>query len=306
MSQTLPIPSRKLPPKATMMYGIGAQKAGTTWLYDLLRQSPECHFAPIKELHYFDVMYLPNEQQIHRDRVETLHRLSARVGVTRGPEQAILLARIADLARQLHMFTDAPDQFNRYLGYLLQGYSGQKVVCDITPAYATLNTIIYRKMALVGPSKFVFIMRDPVDRLWSQIRMGIAARLGAQADQNAFEAACVAEARRLMTGNRISHVRRADYTHTLRKLADAVPAEDRLILFYEHLFRQETADRLCDFLGIARLAADAGHRSNTGRASSLPAPVEQGLYKALKGQYAFVEGQFGPEIPEAWRARMMR
>lgn len=33
-----------------------AQKAGTTWLHDALRQSREVHFSRNKELHYFDVI----------------------------------------------------------------------------------------------------------------------------------------------------------------------------------------------------------------------------------------------------------
>jgi hypothetical protein len=34
--------------------GIGAQKAGTTWLYEMLVRHPEIRFAGVKELHYWD------------------------------------------------------------------------------------------------------------------------------------------------------------------------------------------------------------------------------------------------------------
>lgn len=34
--------------------GIGAQKAGTTWLYEMLRRHPELYLAEPKEVHYFD------------------------------------------------------------------------------------------------------------------------------------------------------------------------------------------------------------------------------------------------------------
>src|SRR5262245_13183400 len=34
--------------------GIGAQKAGTTWLYEQLRRHPDVWLPPEKELHYFD------------------------------------------------------------------------------------------------------------------------------------------------------------------------------------------------------------------------------------------------------------
>ena len=33
---------------------IGAQKAGTTWLYDNLKKHPDLGLPDVKELHYFD------------------------------------------------------------------------------------------------------------------------------------------------------------------------------------------------------------------------------------------------------------
>ena len=35
--------------------GIGAQKAGTKWLYDQLIPHPQVYLTPIKEIHYWDV-----------------------------------------------------------------------------------------------------------------------------------------------------------------------------------------------------------------------------------------------------------
>ena len=35
-------------------YGIGAQKAGTTWLYEMLKSHPEVHIPQAKEMHYWD------------------------------------------------------------------------------------------------------------------------------------------------------------------------------------------------------------------------------------------------------------
>ncbi|MGD1948605.1 MAG: hypothetical protein ACFB14_03045 [Leptolyngbyaceae cyanobacterium] len=34
--------------------GIGAQKAGTTWLWSILKTHPDVWIPPKKELHYFD------------------------------------------------------------------------------------------------------------------------------------------------------------------------------------------------------------------------------------------------------------
>ena len=39
---------------ATLLFGIGAAKAGTTWLYRYLAAHPEVRLPAVKELHYFD------------------------------------------------------------------------------------------------------------------------------------------------------------------------------------------------------------------------------------------------------------
>lgn len=39
--------------------GVGAQKAGTSWIGKYLNSHPQVFMSPIKELHYFDCKYLP-------------------------------------------------------------------------------------------------------------------------------------------------------------------------------------------------------------------------------------------------------
>ena len=36
---------------------IGPDKSGSTWLYEILRQHPECYVPPIKDIYYFDKHY---------------------------------------------------------------------------------------------------------------------------------------------------------------------------------------------------------------------------------------------------------
>lgn len=303
-----PIP---FPRGATLLYGIGAQKAGTTWLSDLLQTSPDCHFSPIKELHYFDIMRLPGTQTIQVERIATLQRLAGELTPEQGARHRIKLRRIADLAMQLHMCTDEAPSYNGYLAYLLQGYRNQKVICDITPAYGVLNTIIYKEMQRVAPAKFLFLMRDPVDRLWSQVRMGVAARAKAPEDPADFEAACLAWVRERHRTDKIENIHRADYARTLEKLENALPVETRdtqlLTLFFEDLFCQASADRICAFLGIAPVTAAPDKVANPGRPLRLPEEAEARLYDGLRAQYAFAETRFGRAgLPAVWRDRMAR
>jgi len=41
----------------TPFFGIGAMRAGTSWLSELLGTHPDCGMPPYKELHFFDVRY---------------------------------------------------------------------------------------------------------------------------------------------------------------------------------------------------------------------------------------------------------
>ena len=47
--------------------GLGAQKTGTSWLWEYLQSHPEVGASPIKEMHFFDSKYTA----AHRGRTAT-------------------------------------------------------------------------------------------------------------------------------------------------------------------------------------------------------------------------------------------
>src|SRR5436190_21080882 len=64
---------------------VGAQKGGTSWLYQQLAAHPDFWMPPIKELHYFDKLSRVKERPPHRERderdarfLERLQKLSER------------------------------------------------------------------------------------------------------------------------------------------------------------------------------------------------------------------------------------
>ena len=70
--------------KDLYFFGIGAQKAGTTWLNDLLETYPECAVPPIKEIHFFNNKYLPRGEvgtrSVYRNRVRGFAGMAGRLG----------------------------------------------------------------------------------------------------------------------------------------------------------------------------------------------------------------------------------
>ena len=54
---------------------IGAQKAATSWLHKNLLEHPDVWMPPLKELHYFDYLYIPDSRKgIEHQRLKAIKR----------------------------------------------------------------------------------------------------------------------------------------------------------------------------------------------------------------------------------------
>lgn len=286
----------------TFLFGIGAQKSGTTWLYRLLKQHPECHCSETKELHYFDVLHRRGEQTHLNDRVALLQRLTSRLALAQDASTGTLQDQINRLSQLIDMYPENPSNHSKYLSVLLDGYSGQKLACDITPSYATLDRAVFHDMSKLGQSKFIFIMRDPVDRMWSQIRMALSHGGRALSDE-AFQDACAMRARDLHASGRLPRIPRADYARTMIELEAAIPRDRIMYLFFEKMFDPNSIARLWSFLEIPPLSMESRIRTKPGRVVSLPTEIEQLLFNGLQHQYEVVFNRFGETVPAEWSAR---
>ena len=133
---------------------VGAQKAGTSWLYRQLEPHPDFWMPPVKELHYLD--NLNRTRRLHAPR--------------RGDERdASFLEDMNNLGARFYLDLDSYGRLFCHKGPLLSG--------DISPAYSTLTDEIIERVVNYFPNlKVIFLARDPVERAWSQLSMGV--RLG--------------------------------------------------------------------------------------------------------------------------------
>ncbi|MBY5935554.1 sulfotransferase [Tateyamaria omphalii] len=297
----MPKRAARFPDTATMVFCIGAQKAGTTWLYEALRASPQVHFCRNKELHYFDVMAGRADLAI-ANRVKMAAALANKLTAKTGPGNAKVLKQLREVTDLLTIYTGEPGDHDPYLRYLLRGYRAQPVVCDITPAYAILDAPHFADMASIGTAKFLFLLRDPVDRMWSQIRMAEAVEHPDVPKGDAFDAACAARAKMLIEAGRLPRIERADYERTIRALEKVIPRDRIKYVFYEDLFAPETLDDICGFLDIDAIQADGARRSNPGRDAAIPDDIRHGFERAFARQYKFVRKRFGDRVPTAWHS----
>lgn len=229
---------------------VGAAKAGTSWLHRQLSAHPECHFRSIKELHYFNAF---DEGTLSRNMVRIRERQAGLLKRTGGgidgtPEQA---ARMADGADWLDVLERGEEDTEAYLSYLQRGIGEKRVVGEATPAYALLSAERLAAMSRMAPDvRILYLLRDPVERLWSHVRM-IAARRDADGVVTARR--CENILQRTIAGEESQIVRRSDYAGALERLTTAVPGGHLLLEVFEEMVRGDGLARICDFLGIARV-----------------------------------------------------
>lgn len=278
-----------------LLFGLGATKAGNTWLSRYLAGHPQVHMRSVPEVHFFDTVATGNVE----DRITELkrYRRQAERQFDRGDlEEAELHRRLSDL-NELIALTRAGNEHG-YLAYLNAWRGDARVVADVTPAYALLDDGVLVRMQALGPgTRFIYLMRDPVARLWSNVRMVAARGVEASGD---VAARCGAILNQVEKGARANILDRGAYGATLDKLARLDPARV-LVEFYETLFRSETVARICGFLGLDPHPADFATRVHEGVAVPVTDATRDRLWQLTKHEYGAVRQRIGT-LPHAWEA----
>lgn len=287
--------------KPTYLFGVGATKAGTTWMHRYLAKHPECHLRAIKELHYFDSVEqgsFARQVKVQQDRAEKLASQLQSAPEGRAARLERSLMDVIDWISVLTAKVGGQGDHARYAAYLEAGTTaGTKLVADITPSYSELGPETLRGMEKLAPeTRFVYVLREPVSRLWSHVRM-VASRSSA-ADQ-AAEANRIFD--RVIAGEPSQISRRSDYAGTLNRLQSALSPNRLLVLFQEQLHSAPGVARLCEFLGISVRPAPLDTRVHEGAAYPMTAGQEARARAFLSSQYDFVAQRFA-DMPASWRA----
>lgn len=274
-----------------MLFGLGAPKAGTSWLHGYLAGHPDVYVPPLKEMHFFNAVDDGPERRLLKlaeKRAATAKRLSAK------GKAKVSLTALDDVSQLIADGTDAA-----YLDYMQSRRGECKVSADITPAYGLLSVERLKSMQAMADSRFIYLMRDPVARLWSNIRMNAVRKIRA-AGKGSVKRECKSIFEKALSGKLSALQARSNYATVLGKISQLDPARV-LIAFYEELFTNETVQRICDFLEIAMKPADFELRVNEGRAAIPLVATDRARAAAyLKPQYVAVQAHMG-RLPEGWK-----
>jgi hypothetical protein len=252
--------------EGTFLLGLGAQKAGTAWMHRYLESSPQCDPGFRKEYHVWDAVDLPSGRVV-RERIEK-----------QGGDRARFL-------------TDH-EHYVDYFAGLLAGDT--RLTADITPAYAGLS--VERLSGIrswfeqrgVRPVA-VYLMRDPVERVWSAVRM--------DARRRGIDHAGAAENRLRRVTDDDQYARRTRYDLAIEKIDEAFGHDAAFYGFYERLFDRGTLRDLCAFLGIDFHEPDLGRQVNVSpkRDGELDDDTVRSLVQRFVPVYDAVAARF-PEV----------
>jgi hypothetical protein len=263
---------------ATLLLGLGAQRCGTTWLGKHLRSHPEIHMTEIKEMHFFVDPKLPNtwNQKFMANRREKAKATSPTL-------EAVYEHRIKVGTSQSNPVTD-------YIDFLSNGWTGQPLYCEITPSYMFLPVSELESIRTTFPKlKIIFLMRDPIARLWSMLRFNFRNKDASQMD--AFAATCLSKR---------EYSARCDYKSALENIDAVFDPSQVFTGFYEDMFDGNLLDRLYAFLDITPITADTERRANKSPPANLPDELAVYFATELMPQYEYIRTHFGDKVPEGW------
>jgi len=276
--------------------GIGAQKAGTTWLGEYLDRHPQVGFSPVKELHYFDAIFLEKLCGFFNDdfRTQLRETLCDRKNDLSDPG---LIRYLRYLCLRLEMNAN-PHRYNDYFDLLAE--AGHRVFGEITPSYSMLAENGFRAILERYPdAKFIFILRDPVDRYWSNLRF-YETLYGTEAF-NARE--------QILPGlSNPDYYLRTDYRRTLTELYKAVPMDRVCVVFYERLMNTDAHEgelgKITAFLGIDYIEGDLGNRVNMSKNMDIDRDNAIEIARKFSHVYDYVMQLPGMTLPDNWSRNM--
>ena len=261
--------------KPTFILGVGAPKTGTTWLHEYLCQFPSVDMDFRKEYHVWGAKY-------------NVGGLFDRFRV----KEADVWDNFSNLAR--YLMQNEPCWYENYFSTLVKG--NVTMTGDITPAYSALRQEHFRQIrdrleAAGFRLKIVFLVRDPVQRCWSAVRMRVrnakrtsGKEFSTQKINDLFSKSYKTE----------KYVVRTRYEETLTTLEKVFEIDDIYVGLYEEMFSDAQIKRISEFLGLeARLEYKKTHVN-----TSAPVELDKNFAKECFAFYRSTYDSFAARFPE--------
>jgi hypothetical protein len=262
----------------TFLMCVGAQKAGTTWMWHYLRRNPKVDLGFKKEYHVWDVLTIPEYQFFKSD-------LESKINTGRD---------------NLYNFTQLSFMNDpaKYYDYFISKLNSCDITGDFTPQSSSLSEDTFHSIIAKFDShdiqtKCIFIMRDPVDRLQSMIRMKLAL------------SGNMTPSYELETLMMLEHCSSKNYYYT-GDYSTIVPKLDKIFQskvcykFFDTLFTDQSQQSVCDFMNISFHQPDYNFNPKPSKTPNM-LTVEDRLHfeQMYKPIYDYTADRF-PEVTKLW------
>lgn len=145
----------------------GAMKAGTTWLYEQLKDHPDIYFTPEKEIHYFANKVGIENQLNYRNRIIKLKHVLEKTA--KGNPKFISqnideICWYSEYARTQHID-------NEWYEHLFRFNPNKKFCADFSNLYCQMGPEGWDNVRKIAKNvKVIYTLRDPLERLWSHYK----------------------------------------------------------------------------------------------------------------------------------------
>jgi hypothetical protein len=288
--------------------GIGAQKAGTTWLHSVLSRHDEIWLPRVKELHYFDRTFPPvcRTGAPRSATIPVSHRLRIfrqikKLGNLSALREGLRVRRWDDLVVEVKLLRGKRD--DAWYASLFD-LGRDRIKGDITPAYSCLgDQAIAHIHKLMPDAKIIFLLRDPIDRAWSHAKMDILQKPGQPKTLETSESEFIihfdSDASRM----------RGDYLGAIDRWTRHYPSDQLFVGFFDEitLDPEGLLTRILGLLGAStspdKLPPDLRTAVNAGRPKPIPPVLHAHLASIYRDEIRILAERYG-RYPEAWLKRL--
>ena len=272
--------------------GIGAQRAGTGWLYRNLLKHPDIWFPPVKELHYFD-------------KLGQYDSLSSRIRSRSWRKQcmSILLRDCLPGSRGSlawdfrYFFGRRSDQW--YVS--LFAPSASQIAGEITPAYSALDREqVGHVQRLMPDVKIIYLLRNPISRVWSHAMNRMVRR--EKREQSSLDDERIIK----FIDSKGSEIR-TRYLRTIGNWEAHFSTDQIFYGFYDDVVANpgNLLTQICEFIGAdpEKLQLDGSQRQQTkpkmGSRFEMPAAVKSYAARKYLDDIVLLNDRFGGHV-EQW------
>ena len=279
------------------LFLLGTQKAGTTYTHLMLKDHPQFFDGGLKEMRFWRNFFI--NEKVKKKIIENFRKVKRKNSNIRADNLQI---------------NDFSNYFKRYS--MCQKYKKIKCVADMTPANGTLTEeqllIAYKAIKNNGYKiKPIYLMRDPIERLWSQAKMNYFNKVIKKNIKNLDKSQLFDFFLNLSRQDYLlqDNIGRTRYDLIIPKI-EKVLNQEKIFYYFSEDMRGETFKfELFKFLEIDQFFFP--NKENSGyptdikiSTNEIPKDYFEQVLKIFKPVYLFVSNKFKEKTPKIWQTRI--